>query len=334
MNLKKAALASLLVSSMLVTLAGPIPAGAGTAQQYEQQQSNSKTIQIDQKLAAKLEKAVKQFAGKEIKLNLQDASQPISDLVQVKSVDGKYSVNFKEKTGEIITVRGYQSIDKISKEDLSEVLKVLKGLYPKKDYSFDKEVHVDLNDVEAKTPFSMYALNGKGFSAILMKNYPGWPTKIHVGAQIEVAKSELDPKLLEKAAEAVKTALGHNFDVTKAWVGGTNKKSTWKLKGGNITLSLDAKTGETEYIYDISRKQLMTNKEITEKEVKEIVAPIAKKLFNLDIQGLEVKWDGSAGDFIFNQKKDTKMTVALDADKNVVYMFSGVRMLLEDLERD
>ncbi|EPY08705.1 hypothetical protein PAALTS15_03997 [Paenibacillus alvei TS-15] len=333
MNWKRTALASLLVSSMLVTLAGPIPAGAGAAQQQEQQQSNSKEIQIDQKLAAKLEKAVKQFAGKEIKLNMQGTSQSISDQVQVKSVDGKYSVNFEEKTGEITTIRGYQTIDKVSKEDLSEVLKMLKGLYAKKDYTFDKEVHVDLHDVESKTPFSMYSLNGKGFSALLMKNYPGWPTKIHVSAQVEVAKNELDPKLMEKAAGAVKTALGHNFEVTKAWVGGTNKKSTWKLKGGNITLSLDG-TGKTEYIYDISRKQLTTNKEITEKEVKEIVAPIAKKLFNLDIQGLEVKWDGASRDFIFNQKKDTKMTVALDADKNVVYMFSGVRMLLEDLERD
>jgi len=42
MNWKRTALASLLVSSMLVTLAGPIPAGAGAAQQHEQQQVSKK----------------------------------------------------------------------------------------------------------------------------------------------------------------------------------------------------------------------------------------------------------------------------------------------------
>ncbi|RJG23502.1 hypothetical protein [Paenibacillus thiaminolyticus] len=78
-------------------------------------------------MAAKLQKAVKEFAGKEIKLNLQDASLHISGLVEVKSADGKYGIDYQQKTGEIITITGNQSIDKVSMEDQNEVLKVLKG---------------------------------------------------------------------------------------------------------------------------------------------------------------------------------------------------------------
>ncbi|WP_147385181.1 hypothetical protein [Paenibacillus thiaminolyticus] len=95
-------------------------------------------------------------------------------------------------------------------------------------------------------------------------------------------------------------------------------------------LALDAKTGKTEYVYDFSRERVMSNKDITEKEVKEIVAPIAKQLFNMDIQGLEVKWDNSARDFCFVQNKETKMVAALDADKKVVYLMSGERVYIEE----
>ncbi|MBE9918449.1 hypothetical protein G8C92_31175, partial [Paenibacillus donghaensis] len=66
MNFKKAIVASMIVSGMLVTLAGPVPAGAAAAQ--EQQQPEKKKIQIDQAVAAKLQKVLKQHAGKEIKL--------------------------------------------------------------------------------------------------------------------------------------------------------------------------------------------------------------------------------------------------------------------------
>ncbi|MCM3291012.1 hypothetical protein M3661_12835 [Paenibacillus sp. MER 180] len=51
MNLKKAILASMIVSSMLVAVAGPIAAGAEAAQ--AQKQTDNKKVQIDQKLAAK-----------------------------------------------------------------------------------------------------------------------------------------------------------------------------------------------------------------------------------------------------------------------------------------
>ncbi|MGG0814293.1 hypothetical protein ABE142_16770 [Paenibacillus alvei] len=154
------------------------------------------------------------------------------------------------------------------------------------------------------------------------KNYIG-------AAVIQVDKNELEPKLLKTAADAVKTALDQEFEVKKAELGyyAGAKGDMWKLKGDHITLAVEAKTGKTEYVYDVARKQADTA--VTEKEVKEIAAPIAKKLFNMDIQGLEVKWDKSARDFRFVQNKETKMSVALDDDQNVVYMFSGLSMPLE-----
>ncbi|MDG0875819.1 hypothetical protein L5D93_26735 [Paenibacillus thiaminolyticus] len=106
-----------------------------------------------------------------------------------------------------------------------------------------------------------------------------------------MAKDDLDPKLLEKATKAVETALGRDFDVTKALLRGDTKKNQWQLQSDDVMLALDEKTGKTEYVYDFSRERVMSNKDITEKEVIEIVAPIAKQLFNMDIQGLEVKWD-------------------------------------------
>ncbi|MGG4397741.1 hypothetical protein ABEX25_25925 [Paenibacillus thiaminolyticus] len=48
--------------------------------------------------------------------------------MEVKSADGKYGIDYQQKTGEIITITGNQSIDKVSTEDQNEVLKVLKGL--------------------------------------------------------------------------------------------------------------------------------------------------------------------------------------------------------------
>ncbi|MCM3342864.1 hypothetical protein M3650_30625 [Paenibacillus sp. MER TA 81-3] len=331
MNVKKAILATMIVSSMFVTLAGPIPAGAEAAQ--EQKQTDNKKVQIDKKIAAKLEKAVSEFAGKEIKLKLQDAFKHPHGIVAVESVDGDYSIDFKPETGDIINITGNQSINKVSKKDQDDLLNKLKAMYGKKTYTFHKEVQVTQSYENNKESRTFYLLKGKDFTISLMKYAPGTKDKNYIGAAvIEFDKNELDPKLLKTAAEAVKTALDQDFDVTKAKLGYYQgmKETMWELKGGNVTLAVEAKTGNTEYVYDISRKRVMTNKEITEKEVKEIVAPIAKKLFQMDIQGLEVQWDNSAKDFCFVQNKDTKMTVALDADKNVVYMFSGIRMLLEN----
>ncbi|RJG23503.1 hypothetical protein DQX05_12605 [Paenibacillus thiaminolyticus] len=67
-------------------------------------------------------------------------------------------------------------------------------------------------------------LRGEGFTVYLWQNNPNHSTKTHVGAQIEIAKDELDPKLLEKATKAVETALGRDFDVTKALLRGDTKK--------------------------------------------------------------------------------------------------------------
>ncbi|PZM61768.1 hypothetical protein DOE73_30960, partial [Paenibacillus dendritiformis] len=94
MNVKKAILASMIVSSMLVAVAGPIPAGAEAAQELKQ--TNSKKVQIDKTMAAKLQKAIKQFAGKEIKLQNVAESLSGSD-AKVTSVDGKYIVYFNYK---------------------------------------------------------------------------------------------------------------------------------------------------------------------------------------------------------------------------------------------
>lgn len=55
----------MIVSSMLVTVAGPVPVGAAAAQ--EQPQSNKKRVQIDQAVAAKLQKVLKQVAGQQFR---------------------------------------------------------------------------------------------------------------------------------------------------------------------------------------------------------------------------------------------------------------------------
>ncbi|MBG9795754.1 hypothetical protein ABD76_26175 [Paenibacillus dendritiformis] len=335
MNVKKAILASMIVSSMLVTLAGPIPAGAEAAQEkpQEQQQSKSKEVQIDKKMAAELQKAVKQFAGKEIKLKDVGELDEMVGWVWVHSEDETYSVAYIQKTKKIWHIRGKQSIDRISKKDQDEILKVLKGMHAKKKYTFDKEVNVTEYYENPKEPFTHYSLSGKDFSAFLLKNMPGSTEKTRIGAAIEFSKKELEPKLLKTAAEAVKTALDRDLDVTKAVLEGNVENKTWKLKGGKVTLSMDGKTGKVHYVYDGGRKQVL-KKDITEKEAKEAVAPIAKKLFNMDLQGLEVKWDNSARDFIFVQNKETKMVAALDADKNVVYLMHGERAYIQELHEE
>nr|WP_240463873.1 hypothetical protein [Paenibacillus apiarius] len=316
---------------MLATLAGPIPAGAEAAQekQQEQQQAKSKEVKIDKKLAAELQKAVKQFAGKEIKLQDVGELDEMLGWVWVRSEDETYSVAYIQKTKEIWSIRGKQTIDRISKKDQDEILKVLKGMHAKKKYTFDKEVDVSEYYENPKQPFTQYSLRGKDFSAFLLKNMPGSKEKNRIGAAIEFSKNELDSKLLKTATEAVKTALDRDFDVTKAVLEGGVENKTWELKGDKVTLSLDEKTGKVRYVHDGGRKRVL-KKDITEKEAKEVVAPIAKKLFNMDIQGLEVKWDNSARDFCFVQNKETKMVAALDADKNVVYLMSGERVYIEE----
>ncbi|EPY08704.1 hypothetical protein PAALTS15_03992 [Paenibacillus alvei TS-15] len=331
MNLKKAILATMIVSSMFVTLAGPTFVGAEAAGGKQQEQTSGSSIQVDKKVAANLQKSVNQFAGKEIKLKFENAFKHPFDLATVPSADELYKIDFKPSTGELINIKGIQTLDKVSKDDQKELLNKLKGMYAKKAYAFHKEVQITQRYDKGKVYNTLYLLEGKDFVISWIK-YPHEQSKNknYIGAAvIQVDKNELEPKLLKTAADAVKTALDQEFEVKKAELGyyAGAKGDMWKLKGDHITLAVEAKTGKTEYVYDVARKQADTA--VTEKEVKEIAAPIAKKLFHMDIQGLEVKWDKSARDFCFVQNKETKMSVALDADKNVVYMFSGLRMMLE-----
>ncbi|WP_342353198.1 hypothetical protein [Paenibacillus dendritiformis] len=143
MNFKKSIVATMVVSGMLAALGGPIPAGAEAAQekQQEQQQSDSKKVPIDKKLLPKLQKAVKQFAGKEMKLQeVGEFDNEPRTVIEVKSEDGNYRAYFEHKSGRIWGVSGDTTIDKIGKKDKDEILKILKGMYSKKTYQFDKEV--------------------------------------------------------------------------------------------------------------------------------------------------------------------------------------------------
>ncbi|MGG3839306.1 hypothetical protein QJQ58_16510 [Paenibacillus dendritiformis] len=327
MNLKKTIVATLIASGMLAALAGPIPAGAEAAQETQQeQQSDSKKVPIDKKLLPKLQKAVKQFAGKEIKLqDVGEFDNEARTVIEVKSEDGNYRAYFQHKSGRIWGVSGDTTIDKIGKKDKDEILKILKGMYSKKTYKFDKEVvmYTNYDDKNEKlTDHITYQLRGTDFTVSL----DTWPQdKRLYGANIKFDKKELDSKLLKTAAEAVKTALDHDFDVTEAALVYTGDRgNSWVLEDDNAMVYVEAKTGKATNFFHHARKQVTTNKVITEKEAKEKIAPIAKKLFNIDISKSEVKWDSLYKDYcFFIENKGTVVRAALDADKNVVYLKSG-----------
>ncbi|MCY9517408.1 hypothetical protein [Paenibacillus apiarius] len=321
MNLKKAIVAILVVSGMLAALAGPIPAGAEAAQekQQEQQQSDGKKVQIDKKMAAKLQKAVKQFAGKEIKL--EDVGELENGLVTVQSADGKYGVFFDPKKEKIWSVSVKTTIDKVGKKFQDEALEQLKKAYSKKKYVFNKEVTQSQSYDNSKGKLGEYVtynLDGKDFRARVIANISeGYAS---ASATIDVDKKELDPKLLKTATEASKTAFDHQFDVTKAQI----ESHTWMLQDDKVTIYMES--GKAVSLINEQGNKVTTNKEITEKEATEAVAPLAKKLFNIDITGYKVKWDNLFKDYRFIEKDEiTAVRAALDADKNVVYIKSGSR---------
>ncbi|MCY9517407.1 hypothetical protein [Paenibacillus apiarius] len=328
MILKKAIVATLVVSGMLAALAGPIPASVEAAQEQQQeQQSVSKEVKIDKKLAAKLQKAVKQFAGKEIKL--PDVGQMTFDKnAKVESADGKYVVHFDYKNGEIWEVNGKVAIDTISKQDREKILKVLKGAYAKKTYNFDKEAIMKraYDGKKGKLgEYLSYTLTGKDFEAIYVKNgsiQKGQKDYVN-GVTIKFAKEELDPKLLDSAAKAVKTAFDHDFDLAAAYLSSNGQNHTWGLEDKEVSLEIESKSGKVSNIFHETRKKVTTQKEITANEAKEVIAPIAKELFNIDISEYEVKWDNLFKDYCFG--KATEVRAALDAGKNVVYIKSGSR---------
>ncbi|NOJ74145.1 hypothetical protein [Paenibacillus alvei] len=323
MKMKKSILASMIVSSMLVAVAGPIPAGAEAAQ--EQKQTDNKKVQIDQKLAAKLQKAIKVYAGKEIKLKNFGEKIELSMSAKVESVDGKYAVRFNVESGGIWQVDEKVTIDTISKEDQEKILKVLKKAYANKNYVFNKEV-IMMRDYDGKkeklgAPLS-YQLTGKDFEVYFFKeNIPKMPKNEVSAFTIKFTKEELDPKLLETAIGAIKTVFNHDLEVTSANL----RRFTWTLEDKDVSLEMEE--GKVTNVFHKTRKAVTTNKGITEKDAKESVAPLAKELFNMDISDLEVKWDSTFKNYYFIKDKQPVLRVALDANKNIVFLTSGVRAL-------
>lgn len=317
MNLKKAILASMIVSIMLVAVTGPIPAGVEAAQ--EQKQTNSKKVQIDKTMAAKLQKAIKQFAGKEIKL--QDAAELLSGSdAKVTSVDGKYIVYFNDKEG-VESIDGPLPLDKISKETQDKVLKALKKAYAKKTYVLDKEA-VLMQTYDGKKEklkdFISYKLTGKDFEAV-WRSGAGFVSEV----TIKLAKEDLDSKWLETAAKAIKTAFDHDLNVREAFlVASGDHYYMLSLEDNAVSLMMDAKKAKIVNVFHNTRKKVTTDQKITAKDAKEVVAPLAKELYNIDIAGYEVKWDNATKDYRFVKGKETIVRAALDADKNAVYIIA------------
>ncbi|WCF09094.1 hypothetical protein NDS46_04085 [Paenibacillus thiaminolyticus] len=326
MNFKKAIVAILVVSGMLAALGGPIPAGAEAAQekQQEQQQSKSKEVKIDKKLAPKLQKAVNELAGKEVKL--KDTGELNNGQVTLLSADEKYGVDFDSKSGKIWSVFVETTIDKVDKKIQNQALEQLKSTYSKKKYVFNKNVTLYQSYDNSKGKLAdnrYYHLEGKDFRIIVHHNIS--EDNGHVaGTTIDIDKKELDPKLLKSATEAIKTAFDHQFDVTKAEIESQWTHHTWVLEDDKVTVYME--NGKAISLINEQGNKVTTNKEMTEKEAKEAVAPLAKKLFNIDITGYEVKWDSLFKDYRFIEKDDiTAVRAALDAEKNVVYIKSGSR---------
>jgi len=324
MNIKKAILASMIVSSMLVAVAGPIPAGAAAAQ--EQKQADNKKVQIDQKLAAKLQKAIKVYAGKEIKLKNVGEKIEFSPSAKVDSVDGKYAIRFIIDNGKIWGIDEKVTIDKISKEDQEKILTVLKKAYANKTYAFNKEVIMQRGYDGEKEKLGVnlsYTLTGKDFDVSFAKENSAKELKGTVGGfKIQFTKEELDPKLLETAVKATKTAFNHDLMVTNAQL--TNGIG-WMLEDKDVLVEMER--GKLTKVSHKTRKAVTTNKEISDKEAKDVVAPLAKELFNMDIAQLEVKWVSEYENYYFFKDKKPVLRAALDANKNVVSIIAGVGAL-------
>ncbi|WP_268626810.1 hypothetical protein [Paenibacillus alvei] len=350
MNIKKAIVATLVVSSMLTTLAGPIPAGAKA---QEQKQSDHRTIQIDPKLAEKLNQAIKLFAGKDVELQKVGKreliyNKVVAGLAEVRSVDGKYCVQFDSlKDKEIILwVGGQTTIDQISKQHQEEVLKWLKVIdakyakYAKKKYAFEQEVWVSKLNVRAFNPLDRvklskekrYELKGKDFSTFSIDFDDDGQLKTDY-LRIDFDKKELDPKLLSTVIAAAKTAFQHKFEMTSAQLAvnvfpitahGKNKaEAAWVFHDGKVTVYADPNTGEIKGMYNEFGIRVRDHKGISEKEAKEAVAPLAKKLFNIDMNGHSVKWDEHRKDYYFTSKNGMNVRAALDANKKIVYICAG-----------
>ncbi|UNK15886.1 M56 family metallopeptidase [Paenibacillus sp. N3/727] len=310
------------------------PASDAVAAQ-EQQQPDKKKLQLDQVVTTKLQQVLKQVAGKEIKLqDVGKISYDYSDneFAYVESVDGKYAIFFETESGKVWDVTERLPLDKISKKERDMALQKLKELYPNKTYEFDKEVTLYRSYDDKKAKFServTYQLNGKNFTASLFSVN----TDLHVTqAIIKFDAGELEPKLLKTAEEAMKTVL--NQDVN--FKGATLSPDGWFLGDGDAFVEIDAESNKVTSVINMGRmkEKVKTDKEMTAKEAKEVVAPMAEKFFNIDITGYEAKWDDKSKSYSFFEYGEddkgakveiTKMRVTFDANKNVVSLTSGLK---------
>ncbi|SYX84094.1 hypothetical protein [Paenibacillus alvei] len=241
---------------------------------------------------------------------------------KVTSIDGKYVVYFDYKKGEVRQIDGTIPIDKISKQDQEKILKALKSAYAKKTYGLDKEVVLsrlyDGKNEKLKDDYFSYWLTGKDFEAHWEAS---GKAEFESRVLIKLAKEELDSKSLETAAKAMKTAFDHDFEITEAQLYSKGDKvQTLSLKDNDVSLQMEAKKGKVLNVFNNTRKKVTTNQEVTEKDAKEVVAPLAKELFNIDISGCEVKWDNLFKDYYFVKGKETVLQAALDAEKKPVYI--------------
>ncbi|WP_234405585.1 M56 family metallopeptidase [Paenibacillus sp. IHBB 10380] len=184
----------------------------------DQQQPEKKKIQLDQTVAAKLQKVLKQVAGKEVKL--QDVGEFSYDavnteFVEVESVDGKFGILFDTKDVKYITVSEKLPLHNISKKDQDKALQELKKLYPNITYAFDKEVIIyrHYDDKNAKlSDLVTYALTGKNFTVQLSNDFSQNKTDLRV-SQIVMEfddANEIEPKVPKTAEEAMKTVLNQD----------------------------------------------------------------------------------------------------------------------------
>ncbi|WP_259392142.1 hypothetical protein [Paenibacillus thiaminolyticus] len=209
----------------------------------------------------------------------------------------------------------------------------MKGIYAKKDYAFDNEFEVihQYTDEKAEVRDEItYRLRGKDFSADLNKNWVIGGDHLS-SIEIDFDKKELDAKLWKAATDVDKTAFNHKFDMKKAqlqgcfspWKPGQKPEVKWMLRDDKVTIYADPKSGKINSVINELGIKLRDNKGSSEKEAKEAVAPLAKKLFNIDLNGYNVKWDSLMKDYYFTKKNGTSVRAALDADKTVVYLKSG-----------
>ncbi|MGG3508555.1 hypothetical protein ABES58_24235 [Paenibacillus lautus] len=336
MNFKKAIVTSMIVSGMLVTVAGPVPVGVAAAQEQKQ---SEKTVKVDKTVAAKLQQAVNEFAGKEIKL--KDVFKlAMGDYQTVESVDGKYALEFSLKKGAVLSVRGPVPIDKISKEDQEKIVQYLIKQYPNKTYTFENEMEM-FKELGGRGKIS-YTLKGKDFWIVLsnhkqLKDLLGSPELKPENYEIKTDAKKLDKKMLKTVSEAVKMVLNQNFNATEAILLSGHYQgdiiSKWQLKGNGISVGMEGEPSRVSAVgYDskrVEKEKVKTNKEIPEKEARKVIAAVAKKLYNIDVSGYKMGWDNNFKFYTLEKDiEDNQTTIIaaeLDAKKNVMNIFSYER---------